>query len=151
MTTMDTWPRGPGLDADCGNLQSRVLIVDDEVAMARAMNRVLRRAGFECLFASSGLQVRSLLCTFKPALLTLDIQMPWIDGMDVLQLLRDSPRNRPFKILVVSAAPRPERALAAGADAVLAKPFTNQELVDTVLAQFGTLGRDPVCKVSRSS
>lgn len=138
MTTIDTWPGSPGPGADCGNLQRRVLIVDDEVAMARAMNRVLRLAGFECLFASSGLQVRSLLDTFKPALLTLDIQMPWIDGMDVLQLLQDSPRNRPFKILVVSATPRPERALAAGADAVLAKPFTNQELVDTVLAQFGT-------------
>jgi two-component system response regulator VicR len=147
---MDT-PRGLGLDAECGNLQRRVLIVDDEVAMARAISRVLRRAGFESLFATNGLQVRSLLCTFKPALLTLDIQMPWVDGMDLLQLLRDSPRNRPFKILVVSAAPRPERALAAGADAVVAKPFTNQELVDTVLAQFATLGRDPVRKISRSS
>ena len=140
MTTPDTSPRGAALDAGSGNPPRRVLIVDDEVAMARAMNRALRLAGFESLFASSGLQVRSLLSTFKPAVLTLDIQMPWIDGMDVLQLLRDSPRNRPFKILMVSAAPRLERALAAGADAVLAKPFTNEELVDAVLAQFGPLG-----------
>jgi CheY-like chemotaxis protein len=147
----DTWPRRPGVDADGSNVQRRVLIVDDEVAMARAMNRVLRRAGFESLFANSGLQVRTLLSTFTPAVLTLDIQMPWIDGMDVLQLLRESPANRPFKILVVSAAARPERTLAAGADAVLAKPFTNEELVDAVLAQFDTLGRDPVRKGSRSS
>jgi len=105
--------------------------------MARAMNRVLKRAGFETIFASNGFQAGSLLHTFRPALMTLDIQMPWIDGLDVLRLLRDTPLPFPLKVLVVSADKRLEQALAAGAHGALAKPFSNEQLLDTVGALLG--------------
>jgi len=117
---------------DASPASPRVLVVDDEPEMARAMTRVLRRAGFEAIFATNGFQAGSLLHTFQPALMTLDIQMPWIDGLDVLRLLRDAPPPFPLKVLVVSADRRLNEALAAGASAVLAKPFTNDDLLAAV-------------------
>jgi excisionase family DNA binding protein len=118
----------------------RVLIVEDDVAMARAINRVLKRAGFETAFAGNGFLAGSLLHSFRPALMTLDIRMPWMDGLQVLRLLRKTPPPAPLKVLVLSGDDRArlDEALRAGADAALAKPFTNDELLDAV---YGLIGR----------
>lgn len=112
----------------------RVLIVEDELPMARAIHRVLSRAGFETALAGNGFLAGSLLHTFRPALMTLDLRMPWIDGIEVLRLLQCSPPPVPLKTLVLSGERRErlDEALRAGADAALAKPFTNEELLTTV-------------------
>lgn len=117
----------------------RILIVEDDVSMARAINRVLRQCGYETIFAANGFLAGSLLHTFRPMLMTLDIRMPWIDGMDVLRLVRQTPLSFDLKILVISGDPRClDEALAAGVDGVLAKPFTNDQLVEAVREQLGT-------------
>lgn len=122
----------------------RVLIVEDDLPMARAIDRVLRRAGFETAFASNGFLAGSLLHSFRPVLMTLDIRMPWIDGVEVLRLLRKSPPTFPLKVLVVSGDDREriDEALRAGANGVLAKPFSNEELLDAVHAQVGRARRE---------
>ena len=103
--------------------------------MARAINRVLKQAGYETIFAGNGFIAGSLLHTFRPALMTLDIRMPWIDGLDVLRLVRQTPLPFPLKILVISGDTHClDDALSAGADAVLAKPFANEALVEAVRA-----------------
>lgn len=115
-------------------LPRRILIAEDEPNMARAMSRVLTRAGFKTAVASDGFLTGSLLHTFKPGLLTLDIHMPRLDGYGVLRHLREDPAAFVPKVLVVSAASRDrlDAAVALGANRVLAKPFTNQELLAAV-------------------
>lgn len=112
----------------------RILIAEDEPAMANAMARVLKRAGFETAWAEDGFQAGLLLNSFRPGLMTLDLRMPGSDGFAVLRALKDHPLAFPCKVLVVSGE-TPERlqeALAAGADGVLAKPFANPDLVAAV-------------------
>ena len=117
----------------------RILIVEDDLPMARAIQRVLRGAGFLTAFASNGYLVGTLLHTFRPALMTLDLRMPWIDGLEVLRSLRKAPPPSPLKVVVVSGDghARLNEALRAGANGALAKPFANEELLEVVRSQLG--------------
>lgn len=117
----------------------RVLIVEDEPNMARAIGRVLKRDGFETTIANDGFQAGLLLHSYKPGLMTLDIRMPRVDGSSVLRSLCENPLPFACKVLVISAdtADRLEQARVLGADAVLGKPFTNQELLTAVRSLYG--------------
>ena len=117
----------------------RVLVVDDEPAMALAIKRVFARAGFELAIASDGFLAGSLLHTFKPHLMTLDILMPGIDGFAVLRLLREAQLPTPLKVLVVSGDSEEhlQQALALGAHGALCKPFDNEELLATARELLG--------------
>jgi CheY-like chemotaxis protein len=117
----------------------RILIAEDEPGMAHAIRRVLTRAGFETAIGSDGFLAGSLLHTFRPALMTLDLRMPGIDGHGVLRFLRDTPPPFPLKVLVISAEPAGclEAARALGADGVLSKPFDNEALLEAVHALLG--------------
>ncbi len=112
----------------------RVLIVDDDPPMAAAIQRVLKRAGYDTLTAVDGFQAGSLVHTFAPALMTLDLRMPGLDGFGVLQFLRDARLFPSLKILVISGdtQERLSDALAKGAHEAIAKPFSNEQLRATV-------------------
>src|SRR5690242_19394864 len=112
----------------------RILIAEDEPSMARAITRVLAHAGFETAIANDGFWTGSLLYTFKPDLITLDLRMPGLDGLDVLHFLRRTKFPFKFKVLVVSAETqdRIDQALALGAHGALTKPFDNADLLNAV-------------------
>jgi len=112
----------------------RVLIADDEPAMAHAIERVLLRAGFETAVAANGFEAGAMLPTFLPGVMTLDLRMPGIDGLDVLRFLRRTELAAPVRVLVVSAdtEARLREALALGAHGVVRKPFVNEELLAAV-------------------
>ncbi|MES2116499.1 MAG: response regulator [Pseudomonadota bacterium] len=115
-------------------LPRRVLIADDEPAMARAIERVLRGAGFETAIAANGFEAGALLPTFRPGVMTLDLRMPGMDGLAVLRFLQRAELPAPCRILVISAdtEERLQQALALGAHGVLRKPFDNEALVAAV-------------------
>lgn len=115
-------------------LPRRVLIAEDEPAMAHAIERVLHRAGFDTAIASNGFEAGAMLPTFKPGVMTLDLRMPGIDGMEVLRSLQRTILPAPLKTLIVSAdtEARMREALTLGAHGVLGKPFANDELLAAV-------------------
>ena len=86
------------------------------------------------MMAEDGFQAGVLLLHHKPAVMTLDLQMPGLDGFEVLKYIRQHPELSQTIILVISGLGQAEldRALAAGADAVLSKPFDNAHLLDTI-------------------
>lgn len=108
----------------------RVLIADDDPPMARAIERVLRRAGMETAIASNGFEAGAMLYTFKPDVMTLDLRMPGFDGISVLRFLQIARLSAPLRVLVVSAdtEDRLRESLAQGAHEVLRKPFADQDL-----------------------
>jgi len=112
----------------------RVLIVEDEPPVARSIRRVLNEGGYETEIAPDGFRAGSLLGTFKPGLVTLDLKMPGLSGLDVLKYIRGTSEYAQTKVLVVSALDQSEldRAVASGADGALAKPFKNEELLEKV-------------------
>lgn len=115
-------------------LARRVLIVDDELAMARAIERVLVGAGYETAIAPSGFEAGAMLHTFKPSVMTLDLRMPGVDGFNVLRFLQNASLPSPLRILIVSAdtEDRLQEALRLGAHGLVRKPFANEELLAAV-------------------
>ena len=113
-----------------------ILVIEDQPEMAAAIRRVLKRAGYEVELAKDGFIAGTLLSRCKPALITLDLKMPGIDGYQVLSYIREHEEHTDAKVLVVSAETRDglERALKAGANDVLPKPFENSELLAKVQA-----------------
>ena len=120
----------------------KVLVVDDEPAIARAIQRVLRTHGLVAEVAADGFQAGTKLMKERPLLMTLDLSMPGLSGYDVLSFVRETPEIQGTKILVISAlgSEALQKAIDLGADAVLNKPFENQELVDVIGKLLGAEG-----------
>lgn len=115
-----------------------VLIVDHDEASAQAIQRVLGRAGFETVVATDGFRAGALLEATAPPVMTLDLAMPGLGGIDAIRFVRDADRLNRTRILVVSAPGWQEldRALQSGADDILTKPFDNAVLVTKVEALY---------------
>ncbi len=116
------------------NNNKRILIVDDDHAMAAAIQRVLKRAGFETMVAHDGFSAGSSLANFKPTLMTLDLSMPNMNGFEVLGFISKDKMYQNLKVLVVSALGDEKLAQAKnyGAHECLSKPFENKVLVAMV-------------------
>ena len=119
----------------------RALIVDDNTFMAKNIQMILeRKAGFETKIAADGFQAGTLLESFRPAVMTLDLHLPGLNGFEVLAFIREQyPQYGRVKVLVVSAADPQELAEAAraGADDTLAKPFSLNDLLSRTLKLAG--------------
>lgn len=117
----------------------RVLIVDDELPVAKAIQRVLKGAGYETSIATDGFQAGGKLLKEQPILMTLDLSMPGLDGYDVLAYVRATEEVSNTRILVISALDDVSlnKALECGANAVLKKPFDNLQLLTTIQQLLG--------------
>lgn len=113
---------------------NQILIVDDEPAVAKAIQRVLRGAGYSTEIAFDGFKAGSALVRNKPVLMTLDLKMPGIDGFEVIQQVRSHSDMHDTAILVISSVEETllKRAVLKGADGYLHKPFNNDELVEKI-------------------
>jgi two-component system response regulator VicR len=113
---------------------NRVLIVDDELPLAKAIQRVVKSAGYETSIATDGFRAHSKLLTELPLLMVLDLNMPGLDGFDVLDYVRSTREMSNTIIIVISALDHDnlDKALACGADAVLQKPFKNLKLLEVI-------------------
>lgn len=113
----------------------QIMVVDDEAGVRELVSDALRIAGFETLQANDGMSALTLLRTEKPDLLIIDINMPLMDGFDLVERLRS--QNDLTPVLMLSA--RNDRAditrgLLLGADDYVTKPFGLEELLLRVKA-----------------
>ena len=107
----------------------RVLVVDDEPQIVRALKVVMREAGFEAVPAETGAEALDLAAVRPPDAAIVDLVLPDMDGIAVTRTLREW---SDMPILVLSAVGEEEqkvRALEAGADDYITKPFGARELV----------------------
>ena len=110
----------------------RVLLVEDEENIAEAVRFLLERAGFEVATASDGETGLDAARSLRPDLIILDAMLPKLDGFEVLTRLKADPNAPPAPVLMLTAkgqAEDRERALAAGADHFISKPFANADLI----------------------
>jgi two-component system KDP operon response regulator KdpE len=119
----------------------RVLVVDDEPQIVRALKVVMREAGFEAVPAETGAEALDLAAVRPPDAAIVDLVLPDMDGIAVTRMLREWSE---MPILVLSAVGEEEqkvRALEAGADDYITKPFGARELVARLKAALRRAAR----------
>ncbi|WP_309069575.1 response regulator transcription factor [Microbacterium sp.] len=124
-----TTPHSPALTRADGN-PVRVLVVDDEQMLTDLLSMALKMEGWEVRTAASGFEALATAKEFKPDSLVLDIMMPDLDGMSVLQRLRQAGDDVPVLFLTAKDAVADRVAgLTAGGDDYVTKPFSLEEVV----------------------
>jgi two-component system KDP operon response regulator KdpE len=119
----------------------RILVVDDEPQILRALRVVLRDAGFEVVPAETAAEALDRAAVRPPEAAIVDLMLPDLDGVEVTRRLREWSE---MPILVLSAVGEEEqkvRALQAGADDYITKPFGSRELVARLQAALRRGGR----------
>jgi DNA-binding response OmpR family regulator len=109
----------------------RILIVDDDVALATGLKRALENQGHIVQAIDRGGQALETAVLFKPDLILLDVMMPFVDGWEVLERLRANASTEDVPVIMLTAADSDAskvRGFTLGADDYVTKPFSVQEL-----------------------
>ncbi len=119
----------------------RIVVVDDDNNICTTVKRIVKKliTGAEVSTADNGFDAGQLIADVHPALVILDLRLPGIDGFKICRSIRANEKLRDTRILAISGFTEDEyrhKALAAGADEFLAKPF---ELADMKESLFRLL------------
>src|SRR6267154_878148 len=116
---------------------ARILVVDDEIEILRALQRSLTAHGFEVFTASTGEEALESIAHYRPDLMLLDLGLPGMSGLEVCERVRTQ-SNVPIIVLSVKDTERDKvQALDLGADDYVSKPFS----IDEVLARIRVILR----------
>ncbi len=113
-----------------------VLVVDDEPTIVEIVGRYMERAGFETYTAADGYKALDAATEHRPDLVVLDVMLPGIDGIEVMERLQERPGPPIAVILLTARGEESDRlvGLRHGADDYVVKPFSPAELVARVEA-----------------
>lgn len=114
-----------------------VLVVDDSITVRRVTQRLLRRAGYRVALAGDGVQALERLRETTPVVVLCDIEMPRMDGFELVRALRNDPRWTDLPVVMVTsrlADKHRAHAQALGVNHYLGKPYAEDELLAIVAA-----------------
>ena len=115
--------------------RERILIVEDEPAVARGLEYALKAEGFKVFWAKSGSEALELTRREQPDLITLDIRLPDLSGYDVCRALRSQNQRQPILMLTAKDEELDKvLGLELGADDYMVKPYGLRELVSRIRA-----------------
>lgn len=126
-----------------------IMVVDDDAAIVKMLERTLRLEGYDVVTAGDGKAALLLLEKANPDLVILDIMMPGLDGLQVLQLMRER-----SNVPVIMLTARDEdfsikQTLELGADDYVKKPFRTPVLLARIQAKLRRARRKPKRDTSR--
>jgi CheY-like chemotaxis protein len=120
-------------------MTTTVLIIDDEIHILRLAGRMLERAGYRVIQAASGPEALRLVEDTKPDVITCDIDMPGMNGFELLEAFKSQPAIAETPVIMVTGLGREKdaaRATELGAADYLTKPFGSANLVETIERQL---------------
>jgi DNA-binding response OmpR family regulator len=111
----------------------KILIIDDDPDILDALDLTFSSSGFDTQASTEGEDVPTLVHTFKPDAIILDIMLSGIDGRNIARQLKSKDSTKQIPIVMISAHNHSaQSSFDAGADAFLAKPFDIDEIVKKV-------------------
>ncbi len=119
-----------------------ILVVDDNTWMQRIVAKIIASYGWEPLTAGSGYDAIALAINHTPDLIILDLVMPELSGMHVLQLLKRIDQTADIPVLILSVATDVEllmEAMRRGAAGFIRKPFTRSTIYEKVAEVLGPI------------
>ncbi len=117
-----------------------VLVVDDSLTVRRVTKRLLEREGFRVELAKDGLEALEFLAEQRPDIVLSDIEMPRMDGFDLLRNIRSDANLKTLPVVMITsriAEKHREHATQLGADHYLGKPYDDKELLGLVRRYAG--------------
>ncbi len=115
--------------------QPTVLIVDDEEMMRNALKRIMETEGYKVLLAEDALSLTKVLDVSPLDCILLDINLPWVDGLELCSLFKGHPSLSMVPLVLISGRKTKEdieRGFDAGCDDYVTKPFEVERIVDVV-------------------
>ena len=140
---MDLLEESPPADGGIAEGRGRgasVLLVEDEDQLRRVMKDLLQREGYRVAEARDGIQALDEVDRFAPDVIILDLNLPGIDGYNVLAQLRSRPSTRDIPVMVLTAKGDEDnevRVFELGADDFVTKPFRARSLTARIEAVLG--------------
>lgn len=116
--------------------RGRVLVVDDDAALAEMLGIVLRGEGFEPVFCGDGLAALDIFRASKPDVVLLDLMLPGRDGIDICRAIRAESGTPIVMLTAKSDTVDVVVGLESGADDYIVKPFKPKELVARIRARM---------------
>jgi PAS domain S-box-containing protein len=118
-----------------------VLVVDDDRYTTYILKGMLVAAGYKVWLAHDGDQALGIARDKKPDLVTVDLRMPGVDGLALVEILKHDPDTRKMPIVVLSISDERDRAMAVGADAFLQKPVDAEPLLECIASLLAERGK----------
>jgi chemosensory pili system protein ChpA (sensor histidine kinase/response regulator) len=118
-----------------------VVVVDDSISVRKFVGRMLEKAGYRVKLASDGLEASEIVAQVGCHLVITDLEMPRMNGYELMAHLRQSPVTKRIPVLVVTSragAKHRERAMKEGASAFMTKPVQEDQLIATVESLIGS-------------
>ncbi len=118
------------------------LVIEDNENNMVLMTRLLEKAGYRTLWAPTGMQGAEMAIKQRPDFIILDIQLPDIDGMEVLRKIRTSEIGNTIPVIAVTSfamAGDKERLLAAGCDEYIEKPIDPRRVISQLKRVIGEI------------
>lgn len=121
-------------------MAKKILLIDDEPELLKAITICLKTSGYEVETAQDGVEGLEKAKDSKPDLIVLDILMPKMDGYEVCRLLKFDEKYKSIPVIMLTAKVQDiDKAMGkkVGADNYIAKPFEVQGLVDKIKKHLG--------------
>lgn len=118
-----------------------IVVADDSISVRKFVARMLEKAGYRVKVASDGLEASEIVAQVGCHLIITDLEMPRMNGYELMDHLRQDPVTRRIPVLVVTSragAKHRDRAMKVGASAFLTKPVQEDQLISTVENLIGT-------------
>ena len=119
-------------------MSKKILVVDDETPNRSVVSRFVNVCGYETYQADNGQTGLEIVLSQHPDMVITDINMPVMDGLELIRRLREDDLTKNTKIIVLSGRPENEqKSIDAGADAYISKPYNLSELKKTIHRYLG--------------
>jgi chemosensory pili system protein ChpA (sensor histidine kinase/response regulator) len=118
-----------------------VVVADDSISVRKFVGRMLEKAGYRVKLASDGLEASEVVAQVGCHLVVTDLEMPRMNGYELMAHLRQNPATRKIPVLVVTSragAKHRDRAMKEGASGFLTKPVQEDQLIATVESLIGS-------------